>query len=97
MMCLLTRVVKCFGAVFPYRAFLLFHVKNTPLQNAIRQRVEKFFEKSFKKIWKLCYIIHIFASLNIDKHYESKRVCKENGRPPLVGKAMDKRGQSNGD
>ena len=52
MMCLLNRVVKCFGAVFPYRAFLLFHVKNAALQNAIRQRIEKFFEKSFKKIWK---------------------------------------------
>ncbi len=41
--------------------------------------------------------MHIFASLNIDKHYESIRICKENGRPPLDGKAMDKRGQSNGD
>lgn len=40
--------------------------------------------------------MHIFVSLNIDKHYESIRICKENGRPPFDGKAMDKRGQSNG-
>lgn len=52
MMCLVNKVVKCFGAVFSYRAFLLFHVKKPPLQNAIRQRIEKYFEKSCKKIWK---------------------------------------------
>jgi len=40
--------------------------------------------------------MHIFVSLNIDKHYESIRICKKNGRPPFDGKAMDKRGQSNG-
>jgi hypothetical protein len=34
------------------RFFLLFHVKNAALQIPIRQRVEKIFEKSFKKIWK---------------------------------------------
>lgn len=53
MMCLLTRVVKCFGAVFSLpRFFIVSRGKNAALQNAIRQRIEKFFEKSFKKIWK---------------------------------------------
>lgn len=49
MMYLLTRVVKCFGAVFPYRAFLLFHVEKIRPCKTLSANVLKNFLKKVSK------------------------------------------------